>query len=34
MSNKSIDMNMKNHPSNQLLIDLVNCISITPKDAG
>ncbi|MDA9109036.1 succinyl-diaminopimelate desuccinylase [Woeseiaceae bacterium] len=27
-------MNIRNHPSNQLLIDLINCKSITPKDAG
>ena len=27
-------MNIRNHPSNQLLIDLINCKSITPEDAG
>ena len=27
-------MNIRNHSSNQLLIDLINCKSITPEDAG
>ena len=27
-------MTIENHPSNQLLIELINCKSITPKDGG